>query len=249
MELIDGLAANTTRGTTSRILALLKEHPRGRVLDAPAGTGALAKLLARSGHRVVALELEAKRLEVDGISQLAGDMREALPFADGVFDYAVCCDGIEHFENPYLAARELARVLRPGGELVISTPNISSFRSRARYLMTGFHNKGKTPLHERNPSPLHHISLMTFAELRYALHRHGLRLHTIATNRTKLPSLPYALLYPFVALATLLAFRHEKDPTQGELNREIWRQMLSWPVAMGETLIVSATKQSEPSLR
>ena len=108
--------------------------------------------------------------------------------------------------------------------------------------MTGFHNKGKLPLQEERPSPLHHINLMTFPELRYALHRSGLRLQTLTTNRVKPSALPYLLLYPFVALGTLFAFRREHDRRQRVLNREILRQLLSWSVAGGETLILSATK-------
>jgi hypothetical protein len=141
-----------------------------------------------------------------------------------------------------LAIREFVRILKPVGELFISTPNISAFRSRARYFFTGFHNKGKTPLQERNPSPLHHINLMTFPEIRYGLHCFGLKINVITMNRAKLAAWPYILLYPLVAFFTLFAFRHEKDSIQRQLNKEIIRQMLSWPVAMGETLILSAKK-------
>ena len=49
-------------------------------------------------------------------------------------------------------------------------------------------------------------------------------------------------LYPFNAFFTLVAFRHEKDSIQRQLNKEIFRQMLSWPVVMGETLILLAKK-------
>ena len=248
MEIIGGLRANTTAGTTRKVLALLDSPSRGSdagtrcVLDAPAGTGALAQLLKQRGHSVVALEIQPDLFEAKGVSLMLADLESPLPLRDGSFDAAVCMDGIEHLENPYLTVRELARVLRPGGRLVLSTPNISAFRSRARFAFTGFHNKGKTPLQEERPSPLHHINLITFPELRYALHRCGLRLESIATNRVKIAAWPFALLYPFAAIATLVALRHEKDPRQRELNREIVRQMLSWNVAMGETLVVSATK-------
>ena len=83
---------------------------------------------------------------------------------------------------------------------------------------------------------------MTFPEIRYGLHRFGLNLNVITMNRAKLAALPYLLLYPFVAIFTLFAFRHEKDSIQRKLNKEIFRQMLSWPVAMGETLILLAKK-------
>ena len=79
--------------------------------------------------------------------------------------------------------------------------------------------------------------------LRYALHRAGLRLTRVAANRVPAPSWLYLPLYPFAALGTLVAFRREKDAVQRELNREIRRQMLSWPVTMGETLVLVAKRE------
>ena len=89
---------------------------------------------------------------------------------------------------------------------------------------------------------------MSFPELRYALHRVGFKITTITTNRVKLAALPSALLYPFSALATYLALTKEKDTRQRELNREIYRQMYSWPVSMGETLILMAVKRTSDEL-
>jgi SAM-dependent methyltransferase len=243
MEFVNGLKANTSKGTVGVILSMLENLPKGKVLDAPAGAGAISRLLAKKGHDVVAFEMDEGEFAAQEVTLIMGDMNQPLPFRNDSFDYIVCIDGIEHLENPYFTIRELARILKPGGELFISTPNISAFRSRARYFFTGFHNKGKTPIAEQKPSPLHHINLMTFPEIRYGLHRFGLRLNGINMNRIKLAAWPYLLLYPFVAIFTLFAFRHEKDSIQRQLNKEIFHQMLSWPVAMGETLILSARKQ------
>ena len=243
MEIVEGLKANTTKGTTRRVLQLLEGATCGWVLDAPAGSGALSRLLERRGHRVLAAEIEPEQFEAREVALVVVDLEARFPLADRSFDYAVCMDGIEHLEDPFGALREFARILRTGGTLILSTPNISALRSRARFLLTGFHNKGKTPLAEERPSPLHHVNLMTFPELRYALHKNSLFLSAIESNRAKAAALPYLLLYPFAALATLLAFRHEHDPRQRELNREIYTQMLSWNVAMGETLILAATQR------
>ena len=242
MEIIDGLKANTSKGTSRVILSLLEGQPIGRVLDAPAGEGAMSRLLAKRGHGVIAFEIDEREFAAKEVSLVTGDMNRPLPFRNESFACVVCMDGIEHLENPYLTIREFARILKRDGDLFISTPNISAFRSRARYFLTGFHNKGKIPLQERNPSPLHHINLMTFPEIRYGLHRFGLDLNVITMNRAKLAAWPYAFLYPFVAIFTLFTFRHEKDSIQRKLNKEIFHQILSWPVAMGETLILSARK-------
>ena len=48
---------------------------------------------------------------------------ERMPFASGAFDTAICCETLEHLGNPRAALAELARVLRPGGRLYLTTPN------------------------------------------------------------------------------------------------------------------------------
>ena len=87
------------------------------------------------------------------------------------------------------------------------------------------------------------MNLLSFAGLRYLLHRHGFHITAIATNRVKAVSWLYLPLWPLAAVATEIAFRRwEKDPAQRERNREILRQMLTPAVAFGETLIVKAVR-------
>ena len=178
-----------------------------------------------------------------GGALVIGDMNEDLPFAAESFECVVCVDGIEHLENPFALIREFERILTPGGCLLISTPNISAFRSRIRYLLTGFHNKGKKPLVEERPTSAQHINLMSFPILRYGLHRFGFKIITISTNRVKWQALPSMLLYPPALLTTGWPMRRERDPRQRQLNRNIYRQCLSWSVCMGETLILVAVKK------
>lgn len=242
-EIIDGIRAATSKGTTGKILSLVASRPAGRILDAPAGRGALSKQLKKTQHQTTALNLDDQGFEADNVPLVHGDLNQVLPFDDNAFDYVTCVDGIEHLENVYFTLREFARILKPGGELFISTPNISAFRSRWRYLLTGFHNKGKIPLEEEAPDPFDHINLLTFHQLRYGMRRAGFHIHEITANRTKLAAWPSLLLYPFAAACTAFAFMDEKNERQRELNQDIFRQMLSWPITMGETMIVSAIKE------
>ena len=239
METIENIRAQSAKGTTKGIMALLAEQPPGRVLDAPAGNGPISNLLSEAGHSVTAVDLDTDNFAARGVSLISANLNEPLPFAESSFDYAVCADGIEHLENPFACIREFARVLTKGGLLVLSTPNISAFRSRQRYLFTGFHNKGRKPMEEEKPSPGHHISLLSFPELRYGLHRFGFRIESISANRVKPAALYTVIYYPFAALWTARVLFREKDPRQRQLNKDIYRQMLSWPVCMGETLILS----------
>jgi SAM-dependent methyltransferase len=193
-----------------------------------------------AGYRVAAADCEnAGKLPESSFTLC--DMNLPLPFDEKAFDAVVCIDGIEHIERPFDFVRESGRVLREGGTLVISTPNISALRSRWRWLWTGFHNKGKTPLDETSPSPLHHIGLVSMPELRYMLHSNGFRIDKLATNRIKTIAWLYALMIPVAYITTQAVFRREEKATaQRHRNRRILRQMFSLPVLFGETLVVKA---------
>lgn len=103
--------------------AALRLSPGERVLDLAAGTGASTEELARSGARVVGADLStgmlaAGRRSRPGVSLLAGDAL-ALPFADGAFDAVTVSFGLRNVADVDAALRELARVTRPGGRLVV----------------------------------------------------------------------------------------------------------------------------------
>lgn len=237
--------AVSARGTQAAIARLLAEEREsvGTVLDIPCGAGALAPYLQDLGMQVHGADIR-EYLEAEGVAFTRADMNEGLPFPDGRFDAVVCGDGIEHTHRQNDFVRECRRILRRGGILVVSTPNISALRSRFRWLVTGFHNKGKTPLDETRPDPRHHVRLLAFHELRYLLCTNGFRITEIACNRVKAVSWLYLPLVPCSYVMTRLAFRREeerreeKDPTGRRRNREILSQMFTKPVLFGETLIV-----------
>jgi ubiquinone/menaquinone biosynthesis C-methylase UbiE len=105
-----------------------------RVLDAGCGTGETAAKLLEQGYEARGMDISESmvshacaRLGADRFR--VGDL-ERIPFPDSEFDAVVCLGVIEYLERDEGALREIARVLRPGGTAVISTPNaISPLRS------------------------------------------------------------------------------------------------------------------------
>lgn len=102
--------------------------PNNLVLDAGCGTGEDGGVLDRERVRArsylgVDLNPEALR-ENRGIDYGVAASLEALPIRDGTFDLIVSRFVFEHVARPDLALGELARVLKPGGRLVIYTYNI-----------------------------------------------------------------------------------------------------------------------------
>jgi 2-polyprenyl-3-methyl-5-hydroxy-6-metoxy-1,4-benzoquinol methylase len=188
----------------------------------------------------VDIDLRARDVLGDDFRQ--GDLMGRLPWADDEFDAIFSLEGIEHLENRFACLRELNRLLRPGGALVLTTPNIVSLRSRVRFLMSGFFLHDPRPLREAAPHPLHHVGLATYADLRYALHTSGFRLVATRATHTKPVSWFYAFLAPWTTLYTWIAFRKERDAGQRRANREIRAALASAPVLFGENLLLVARK-------
>lgn len=220
--------------------------PRGsRALDAPCGDGSLAAALREDGYDAYGVDIDASSASgarLLGAAYKIADLNGQLPFADASFDAVLSIEGIEHLRNRYGYLGEVRRVLKPGGHLILTTPNIVGVRSRVRFFGSGFYHRDGRPLREANPSPFHHIGLSTFAELRYALHTSGFRLLAVSHTHIKPVSFLYAWLVPWMWLYTTMAFRKEKDATQRRTNREIRATLFSRSLLFGENLLLQARR-------
>ena len=136
-------------------------------------------------------------------------------------------------------------MLKPGGTLLLTTPNIVSLRSRVRFRGSGFFNQDPRPLRESTRHPLHHIGLMTFPDLRYALHTSGFRIADVAHTHIKPVSYLYAVLVPWAWIYTTIAFRKERDATQRAANHEIRRALFSRSLLYGENVMVTARRATK----
>ena len=232
---------NTSKNTHNVVAELLLEDKDcKRVLDIPSGAGAFTNRLLQKNIEVHSADIE-NIMMVENKNFREADMNKRLPYEDNTFCAVVCIDGIEHIERPFDFVRECHRVLREGGKLIISTPNIHALRSRWRWLLTGHHNKCKSPLDEVNVTPLHHINMISFTEIRYLLHSNGFEIEKTTTNRIKPISYLYYPLVPLSYLSTLSSYnKEEKNPDQRKRNKEIMKSSFSKPLLFGETMIVKA---------
>jgi len=130
-------------GTHDQVLAmvrrLLPQRTGLRAVDLPCGAGALSARLAADGFDVTAVDIEAvEPFRHDLAKRVLADANQKLPFPDAHFDLVVTVEGIEHLENPSGFLRECARLVKPGGTIVVSTPNVDSMRSRTWAFLRGY---------------------------------------------------------------------------------------------------------------
>ena len=113
--------------TTRETLARLSLRPTDRVLDVGCGTGALLERLSGShpaallsGVDPVLEMLAVARRRLPAEVALREAWAEQLPFESGEFDAVVSCNAFHYIRHPLAALREMVRVLRPGGQLVLT---------------------------------------------------------------------------------------------------------------------------------
>ncbi|HLL64749.1 MAG TPA: demethylmenaquinone methyltransferase [Micromonosporaceae bacterium] len=137
------LSFGMDRGWRRETRRALELQPGERVLDLAAGTGSSTEELARSGALAVGVDLSLGMLAAGhrrrpAVLLLAGDAL-ALPFADDTFDAVTISYGLRNIVDPDAALREMARVTRPGGRLLVcefSHPTWGPFRAAyLEYLM------------------------------------------------------------------------------------------------------------------
>ena len=99
--------------------------PSPAMLDAGCGTGAVAEPFARAGTRIVGVDFSIGSVagaRQRGVAAVGGDLLR-LPIKNERFARLAAVGVIQHFDDPAPMLRELFRVTRPGGELVIATTN------------------------------------------------------------------------------------------------------------------------------
>jgi 2-polyprenyl-3-methyl-5-hydroxy-6-metoxy-1,4-benzoquinol methylase len=142
-----------------------------RVLDVGCSSGYLARPLAARGNTIVGVELDpdaAREAEAYCERVLVGDVETMeVPLDDGSFDVVLLGDVIEHLRDPMAALARLRPLLRPGGRLVVSTPNVANWALRLSLLA------GRWRYTDRGILDRTHTHLFTRATLREAIEAAG----------------------------------------------------------------------------
>lgn len=142
--------------------AVAARHPGGGTLvDVGCGAGALwPHLRTRFGRYVGVDVVRYDGFPAEGEFHALDLDRGEVPLPDGTADVAAGVETIEHLENPRAFVRMLARLARPGGWVIVTTPNQHSLLSKGTFLLRGQH------AHFQDASYPAHITALLEADLR-----------------------------------------------------------------------------------
>ena len=182
---------------------------RGKtVVDAPAGNGVTSAMLHGVGARVRAFDLFPEFFRVSDLFCERADLSLGLPLPAESVDVFICQEGIEHLSDQLKMFEEFARVLKPGGRLILTTPNASNLKARLSHLLGETESFSKLlPPNEADSlwfAPdqaiyFGHVFLVGLFKLRFFAKMTGFRLakiHPTRANSTAMLLFPF--LYPLI---------------------------------------------------
>jgi SAM-dependent methyltransferase len=243
--------------------AIFAALPPGRLLDVPAGAGGYSKTLGELGYGVVSMDLMPPAARATPLNWVRADANQPFPFARASFDYLLSREGIEHLENQIGFIRECARVLKPGGMLLITTPNLMHLSARLSYLLTGQRNLKRGLVNEvqflrlsRGPHLYHgHVFMIDYFRLRYLLRLAGFEQLEVYSDRYSPTALAMAPLAPLLWAAARYSVwtaarnnRRKRLPTApAAVTDEIIGHVHSPALLFGKRMIVAARRSAEPA--
>lgn len=139
-----------------------------RLVDVGCGACQMARLARDRGWRVTAVDAVSSNVEHAerfGFEAVQADFNAPLPLSDAAFDHAIMIEVLEHIVNAEHLVGELARIVKPGGRVLMTTPNNAYYKRRIRAL------QGKPPDDEG-----YHFRFFVKRRLRAMFERNGFRL-------------------------------------------------------------------------
>ena len=244
--------------TNDKILQLVLPFmkPGVKVADVGAGEGYFSQLVGqhvesklglKPADVITACDIFPEYFRYPAITckTIAPDGR--LPYGDASIDIACSLEVVEHVENQFAFARELYRILKPGGIALVSTPNVLNVNSRWRNLHSGFAVLFD-PLMLSSTDPVHtsgHINPVSYYYLAYQLRRAGFSSTSVTYDRFKLSAkLLLIICGPVIWIGNQLLKRKlkKRKPEVASENAAILSDLWSLDMLTSRSVIAIARK-------
>ena len=245
-----------TRGNVVRkqkVYELIKRYipSKGKVLDMSCGNGEVLDWLRQDGYSVRGTNYTkypdaCKSVDIDW----EVDIYKGLPYRDCTYDCVILLDVIAHLSDHNAAIKEISRVIKPDGYIIVVTPNIMRINSRLHFLLTGFFKAKKTfigfdvPCNEsfefHNYSP--HLPVFL-----YQLHSHNLNYFLFDAVGYKIKSFLMWFLFASFIVPMTFCKTHvtEKLIRRSGASKLLFNILVSYKSLCGENWFIMARKSGE----
>jgi SAM-dependent methyltransferase len=234
-------------------------------IDFPAGNGITSGILKDIGAKPVCFDLFPEYFNAPDLTCERANINEELPIENGSADFLICQEGIEHFADQLAALKEFNRVLKPGGGMIITTPNYSNMRAKMSYLLSESErfnsiiapNELDSIWMSRqditNEVYYGHIFLIGMLKLRCLARLAGFKIRYIQQTRVKSTALFLTILfYPFILLSNWIVYRKRMkkntsfdEKLKKEVYGEIFRLSINTKLLCDGHLFIEFEKEKE----
>jgi 2-polyprenyl-3-methyl-5-hydroxy-6-metoxy-1,4-benzoquinol methylase len=222
--------------------------PKGKVVDAGCGKGPFSKAFKDAGYEVIPVDVDPERygFKVEGLTALKGDITARIPVPDASVDAVVCGEVLEHMESHYGFINECRRIVRPGGVVAFTTPNVLYLKARVARMLVGLPSLNTTPPVVSLKYPgAQHINYIDLYQLRYILHGSKFKVLRWTTSIYSKASILLAPLIPLMWFFTWRCFLKREPGVDVAELKELRRSVFSLPLLFGKKLVVLAERLAD----
>lgn len=158
-----------------KVLRFFEDRPPGVCLDLGYCHGSFADYLARAGWHCVGLDIVRRKVDHSDVATVQGNVFRSLPIATESVDAITAGELIEHLTDDAGFLRECWRVLRPGGFLALTTPNLAFALNRGLILL------GRMPRFVHEP---YHYRIYNIPSLRRIVTEAGFTVREVTSSHT-----------------------------------------------------------------
>jgi 2-polyprenyl-3-methyl-5-hydroxy-6-metoxy-1,4-benzoquinol methylase len=167
--------------TSRELKKVFPSKKQTKVLEIGCADGSFSRFLKKNGFEVSAIDIAENAVENAkkmGISAYVCDIEKGSNFADSSFDAIVACEVIEHLYDTDFFLREIKRVVKDGGYIFLSTPNLASLKNRIILMLGKYPQYSEYRLGEKEAG---HIRSYTAPVLKKQLIENGFKVEKVVS--------------------------------------------------------------------